>query len=115
VTPEIIVRVDAWLVKAGPQFAALARCWAVYSHELRLADSPEDRAAVSAAMRGVLLAIVRVAWGVPSLRCGHVGKWSEDWDTWQVDNPPGRGHGCCLASTGSTEDEALAAALEGAP
>ena len=68
-----------------------------------------------AATLGCLLALVREAWGVPSLQCGHVGGWDDDWDTWQVSNPPGRGHGCCFKGTGPSEEAALVAALRGAP
>ena len=64
---------------------------------------------------GGLLSPVREAYDCPSLQCGHVGGWDEGWDSWIVGNPPGRGHGCVIAGTGSTEAEALVAALEAAP
>lgn len=61
--------------------------------------------------RGHALAQVRARLGCPSLRCGHTGGWGPDWNTWLVDNPPGRGHGCVLAGEGTTEHEALLAAF----
>jgi hypothetical protein len=81
---------------------------------------PADKAALrpdfsDALTRGWLLALVREAWNVPSLQCGHTGGWDQDWDTWMVGNPSGRGHGCVIAGTGSTEAEALVAALEDTP
>lgn len=65
---------------------------------------------------GCLLALVREAWRIPSLACTHEGGWDADWNTWTVRNPPGRGHGCAIASMGcASEAEALVVALEVAP
>jgi hypothetical protein len=62
---------------------------------------------------GSLLGLARDAHGCPSLRCGHKGGWDKGWDRYGVDNPPGLGHGCVIASFGcATEEEALVAALE---
>lgn len=122
-TPEIIARVDAWLATHDAS-VWLRADWTSRVENWRYRagfrdDSNVDRAkalaSIEAAMLGILLALVREAWGVPSLRCGHVGGWGDDWDTWHVDNPPGRGHGCCLKGEGPTEAEALVAALEAAP
>ena len=78
-------------------------------HEVETSAWPDFR---DPATVGCLLALVREKRGVPSLVCGHVGGWDDDWDTWEVSNPPGRGHGCCLEGRGETEAEALVAALE---
>lgn len=79
---------------------------------LREGDTPDFR---DPATLGCLLALVREAYEIPSLQCGHVGGWDEDWDTWEVSNPAGRGVGCAYRGRGATEAEALIAALESAP
>jgi hypothetical protein len=109
-TPELIARVDAWLAKRDPQWSrALSRCWKVYGHELRLADSPEEKAAVSAALTGILLALVREAWDDPYASpciCDY-DLPSEGWQVYITTAPK--------IYFEATEAEALVAALEAAP
>jgi hypothetical protein len=105
-TTEVIARVDAWMVGRTP--TALSRRWSTlvslwwYERE----KWPDDVHATEAAMRGILLALVRVGWSDPSLTVAQgVGGWL----------PSGR-----VADTRGlygyiSEDEALVATLEAAP
>lgn len=125
-TPEIVARVDAWISAnvspqapdAGPLACALVVAWADASTRWRVyASVGADEfvmAALAASMRGLLLALVREAWGEPYLWAGVVddGENFEDDDlAWSVDGPE---QGLDLDFE-TTEDEALATALEAAP
>lgn len=110
---EMQQRVDAWLdarsAWLGQDSArwSLASQWQAVSQQFG-ADSP--------AALGVLLGLIRELHGCPSLACGHEGGWGDDWNTWTVSNPPGKGRGCAIISHGhASEAQALLAALEAAP
>lgn len=129
-TPELVARVDAWL--ASRSGSALARRWfalaSMWADQRRSAlrylvapgldpsgsegDLEDDAEATAAAMRGVLLELVRCALGVPGLSVashpsGVVALWRV------------LAHGEVLRIDGrvawATEDEALVVALEAAP
>lgn len=114
-TPEIIARVDRWLAsRKAWLLSAEYRDW--LHHEWRLAvdryNSHERgcrREAVAATLSGLLLALVREAWGDGS---AHV--WHEDQD----ERGDGGGWWCEAGDRmfhGDTELAALFSALEEAP
>jgi hypothetical protein len=107
-TPEIVRRVDAWLARRpgsalSRRWSALASTWA----DQQISALPEDAEASAAAMGGVLLALVREAWGHPHTNACR----TSDGRYWGVRCPGFGGH----MGTGNTEAEALVEALEAAP
>jgi len=113
-TPELIARVNAVLTKDEPlRSDALSQCWMSLSFKFETVSLPKDKAAISAAMCGILLALVREVWGEPML----CTRWSSgsyqvsgDGPQWVMDPVHSD-----ESMTGRTEAEALVAALESAP
>ncbi len=108
-------RVDAWLVERESAGWFTDLPWERQSVRAQWRESTAMHGAESPPAKGCLLALVRLAHNCPTLQCGNVGGWGDDWDTWLVGNPPGRGHGCVIAGEGPTEIDALVAALEASP
>lgn len=121
-TPELISRVDAWISARLPLWPLPAGSGARRSSDLAFrwhCDSQRWRtfaagtgksflAAESAGLRGVLLALVREAWGCENLYVRPAdarGGW--------IAADIVRGRVC--PQTFSSEDDALVAALEAAP
>ena len=111
-TPQIVERVDAWLARAGAS-PSLEKVWR-HLRAIRYSSSHVDAEdAIGAAMRGVLLELVREVWGRHvSIVCTDAG-WAMRLQGGAVGVPEltrGGGHPWHL-----TEDEALVVALEAAP
>ena len=105
-TPELISRVDTVLASWCPD-SPLAHLWWQLAATWLLQHG-EDRHATEASMRGVLLALVREAWGYENLYVRPAdarGGW--------IAADIVRGRVC--PQTFSSEDDALVAALEAAP
>jgi hypothetical protein len=126
VTPELVRRVDAWLrarglaQTSGPA-GALARRWPalVCTWALQRRQLPEEAEATAAAMGGVLLALVREAWGDPTV-CARACPSYDLGHFWRVVlGIRSMSGGSVLEHGGrlwwTTEAEALVAALEAAP
>jgi hypothetical protein len=123
VTPEIVARVDAWIEARVPSGRGDPLVWlvndwrkacALWRHR-RAKDADDVSGAVAsaqAAMRGVLLVLVRWAWGIPGLSVASHP--SGLFALWRV-----LAHGEVLhieqRVAWATEDEALVVALEAAP
>jgi hypothetical protein len=120
-TPEIIARVDAWIVahRDLPEWGRQAsmstsRRWlllgALIGELAKLRLWPDDPVA-DASAKGILLALVREAWGDLGMHtsAGTLMRPGDrsTWTTWSGDRMEGR--------LGETEAEALVAALEAAP
>jgi hypothetical protein len=133
VTPQLIARVDAWLAARYPVSSseppALVRCWSDLLNTLlrqREHDWNDDAEATESAMRGILLALVREAWGDSGAYTYRIasGQWycavasiqrgDSTQPGWRLrDTADGRRWvGQFLRDT---EDDALVAALEAAP
>ena len=122
-TPEIVERVDAWIGARVPDGSDDPLVWLVSDWRkacalwrYRRAKDPEDAsgavASAEAAMVGLLLALVREAWGdarasVTPERGRPGGEWA------CCVQPPARQVGRMFVA--GSEDEALVAALEAAP
>lgn len=108
-TPETIARVDAWLAEREDN-SPLAKRWSVLaeSWQLEVAENlPAYARVTEAALTGILLALVREAWG---------DRYASAWGTrdgWGVESRSGLGlaDGC----DHDTEADALLSALEAAP
>jgi len=115
-TPEIIARVDAWLAHSTRPVLWLNLDWRTAC--LALADRQTDRgrASCEAAMTGILVALVREAWGMPNLRPGHYqrigfpGSRPYRPEMWSICPPESGG-----PYEGETEAECLVVCLEAAP
>ena len=107
-TPEIIERVDAWVYA---NVRTMARESDKLAFELHYAwrDARSCRAS-SAALRGVLLDLVRWAWGDPHVRKSVT---RNQWVAWRKRLRDDEDE--VKVSEGRTEAEALVAALEAAP
>ena len=117
-SPELVARVDAWIEARSPDGRgdALVLMWSHLGDLAWSASTDAGReaiaAAVGAAMRGVLLELVRWAWddaraSVTPERGRPGGEWA------CIAQPPGRCLGRMFVS--EAEDEALVVALEAAP
>ncbi len=118
-TPDVVARVDAWLASRRGQHLWLVNDWkkACRLWKYRRSKDPDDTsgavASAEAAMRGILLALVREAWAdksgsvTPESGRRSRGKWA------CIAQAPGAT--CGRMFIASSEDDALATALEAAP
>jgi hypothetical protein len=67
VTTEIIARVDACLAQSTSPVLWLLHDWVALCRELATRDTNRSRQSIKAAMTGILLEIVREAWGGESV------------------------------------------------
>jgi hypothetical protein len=118
-TPELVERVDAWLRDhAAPFWLAFdwqgARDILVYRRSKCGAEGEAARASTAAVMRGILLTLVRWAWDDGTLHAEPHP--SGAWGIYTLMSEHGIGGArTLLIPSGSSEDEALVAALEAAP
>jgi hypothetical protein len=118
VSPEIVARVDAWLAAQPDKNPWLAHDWRSASTlwRYRRAKDPEDAsgtvASAAASMRGILLALVRDAWGDSRASATpERGRPGEEWACCVL--PPASKVGRMFVA--GSEDDAIVAALEAAP
>lgn len=106
-TPEIIARVDGWLkanvLRRRGAVISLMGAWNCVTYGGAISGSGDVAMAT-----GILLALVREAWGDPGIYAQYRGV--DGWWVWESD--PAKG---TLARHWPSEAEALAAALEAAP
>jgi hypothetical protein len=112
-TPEIIARVNVWLV--GREHDALVAAWVTQADLWSLlGENGADQRGATAALSGILLALVREAWGDPMMAVSQAWGWDgslEYTDEWEIEGRDRR----IPEGSYKTEAEALIVALEAAP
>lgn len=120
ITPELVARVDAWLASRRGQHLWLANDWrkasALWRHRRSKdpADSSGAVASAVAAMRGILLALVREAWVDQTVHVRAIEDPEPEGYAWMACNKYGAAKFARLTWSRS-EAERLVAALEAAP